>query len=69
MDKEELRSLRIGTKVKCQMGLKSPPAIGEVADIINESVLVKYGHTSAGKPNLRWMHYMSLKIMEAKNEN
>lgn len=65
MDKEELRSLRIGTKVKCQMGLKSPPAIGEVADIINESVLVKYGHTSAGKPNLRWMHYMGLKIMEA----
>lgn len=66
MDKEELRSLRIGTKVKCQMGLKSPPAIGEVADIINESVLVKYGHTSAGRPNLRWMHYMSLKIMEAE---
>ena len=66
MDKEELRSLRIGTKVKCQMGLKSPPAIGEVADIINESVLVKYGHTSAGRPNLRWMHYMGLKIMEAE---
>lgn len=66
MDKEELRSLRIGTKVKCQMGLKVPPAIGEVADIINESVLVKYGHTSAGRPNLRWIHYMSLKIMEAE---
>ena len=66
MDKEELRFLKIGMKVKCQMGLKSPPAIGEVADVINESVLVKYGHTSAGKPNLRWMHYMSLKIMEAE---
>ena len=65
MDKEELRSLKIGTKVKGQMGLKAPPVIGEVADIINESVLVKYGHTSAGRPNLRWMHYMSLKIMEA----
>lgn len=66
MDKEEFKSLRIGTKVKCQIGLKSPPVIGEVADIINESVLVKYGHTSAGKPNLRWMHYMSLKIMEVE---
>ena len=66
MDKEELRSLKIGTKVKCQMGLKAPPVIGEVADVINESVLVKYGHTSAGRPNLRWMHYMSLKIMEAE---
>lgn len=66
MDREEFKSLKIGTKVKCQMGLKSPPAIGEVADIINESVLVKYGHTAAGKPNLRWMHYMSLKIMEAE---
>lgn len=66
MDKEELMSLKIGTKVKCQMGLKSPPVIGEVADIINESVLVKYGHTSAGKPNLRWMHYMSLKVMEVE---
>lgn len=66
MDREEFKSLKIGTKVKCQMGLKSPPAIGEVADIINESVLVKYGHTAAGKPNLRWMHYMSLKIMEVE---
>ncbi len=66
MDKEELRSLRIGTKVKCQIGLNAPPAIGEVADIINESILVKYGHTSAGRPNLRWMHYMSLKIMEVE---
>lgn len=66
MDKEEFKSLRIGTKVKCQIGLKSAPVIGEVADIINESVLVKCGHTSAGKPNLRWMHYMSLKIMEVK---
>lgn len=66
MDKEELRSLRIGTKVKCQMGLKASLVIGEVADIINESVLVKYGHTSAGKPNLWWMHYVSLKIMEAE---
>ena len=66
MDKEEFKSLKIGTKVKCQMGLKSPPVIGEVADVINESVLVKYGHTSAGKPNLRWMHYMGLKIMEAE---
>lgn len=66
MDREEFKSMKIGTKVKCQMGLKSPPVIGEVADIINESVLVKYGHTSAGKPNLRWMHYMSLKIMEAE---
>lgn len=51
------------------MGLKSLPAIGEVADIINESILVKYGHTSAGRPNLRWIHYMSLKIMEVENEN
>ena len=66
MDKEELMSLKIGAKVKCQMGLKSPPVIGEVADVINESVLVKYGHTSAGRPNLRWMHYISLKIMEAE---
>lgn len=65
MDNEEFKSLKIGAKVKCQMGLNAPPAIGEVADIINESVLVKYGHTAAGKPNLRWMHYMSLKIMEA----
>lgn len=66
MDKEEFKSLKIGTKVKCQMGLKAPPVIGEVADIINESVLVKYGHTSAGRPNLRWMHYMSLKITEVE---
>lgn len=66
MDKEELMSLKIGTKVKCQMGLKAPPVIGEVADVINESVLVKYGHTSAGRPNLRWMHYMSLKITEVE---
>ena len=65
MDREEFKSMKIGTKVKCQMGLKTPTVIGEVADIINESVLVKYGHTSAGRPNLRWMHYMSLKIMEA----
>lgn len=65
MDREEFKSMKIGTKVKCQMGLKTPPAIGEVADIINESVLVKYGHTAAGRPNLRWIHYMSLKIMEA----
>ena len=66
MDKEELMSLKIGAKVKCQMGLKSLPAIGEVADIINESILVKYGHTSAGRPNLRWIHYMRLKIMEVE---
>ena len=66
MDKEELMSLKIGTKVKCQIGLKAPPVIGEVADVINESVLVKYGHTSAGRPNLRWIHYISLKIMEAE---
>ena len=66
MDKEELMSLKIGTKVKCQMGLKAPPVIGEVADVINESVLVKYGHTSAGRPNLRWLHYMSLKITEVE---
>lgn len=66
MDREEFKSMKIGTKVKCQMGLKTPPVIGEVADIINESVLVKYGHTSAGRPNLRWVHYMSLKIMEAE---
>lgn len=66
MDKEELMSLKIGAKVKCQIGLNAPPAIGEVADIINESVLVKYGHTSAGRPNLWWMHYMRLKVMEAE---
>ena len=66
MDKEEFKSLKIGTKVKCQMGLKSPPVVGEVADIINESILVKHGHTAAGRPNLRWMHYMSLKVMEVE---
>lgn len=66
MNREEFKSLKIGTKVKCQMGLKSPPVIGEVADIINESVLVKHGHASTGRPNLRWMHYMSLKVMEVE---
>lgn len=66
MDREEFKSMKIGTKVKCQMGLKSPPVVGEVADIINESILVKHGHTAAGRPNLRWMHYMSLKVMEAE---
>lgn len=65
MDREEFKSMKIGTKVKCQMGLKTPTVIGEVADIINESVLVKYGRASA-RPNLRWVHYMSLKIMEAE---
>lgn len=66
MSIEEFTALKIGAKVSIQRGLKSPPLRGTLADKVNESALVKIGHTPAGKPILIWAHYMSLKVEDKK---
>lgn len=33
---------------------------------VNESALIRTGHTPLGKPILRWEHYMSLKVEDKK---
>ncbi|WP_454957472.1 hypothetical protein [Dialister invisus] len=66
MSIEEFTALKIGAKVSIQRGLKSPPLRGTLADKVNESALVKIGHTPAGKPILIWAHYMKLKQEDKK---
>lgn len=58
---EEFTALKTGAKVRIQRGLKSPPISGTLADKVNESALVKIGHTPSGKPILMWAHYMNLR--------
>lgn len=64
MNIEEFTALKTGVKVRIQRGLKAPPISGILADKVNESALVKIGHTPAGKPILIWAHYMKLKQEE-----
>ena len=64
MNIEEFTALKTGVKVRIQRGLKAPPISGTLADKVNESALVKIGHTSSGKPILIWSHYMKLKQEE-----
>lgn len=64
MNIEEFTALKTGVKVRIQRGLKAPPISGTLADKVNESALVKIGHTPAGKPILIWAHYMKLKQEE-----
>lgn len=64
MNIEEFTALKTGAKVRIQRGLKAPPISGTLADKVNESALVKIGHTPAGKPILIWAHYMKLKQEE-----
>lgn len=64
MNIEEFTALKTGVKVRIQRGLKAPTISGTLADKVNESALVKIGHTPAGKPILIWAHYMKLKQEE-----
>ena len=64
MSIEEFTALKTGVKMRIQRGLKAPPISGTLADKVNESALVKIGHTPAGKPILIWAHYMKLKQEE-----
>lgn len=64
MSIEEFTALKTGVRVRIQRGLKAPPISGTLADKVNESALVKIGHTPAGKPILIWAHYMKLKQEE-----
>lgn len=66
MNKDEFDSLQIGTRVKVMRGLSTPPIRGILADKVNESALIRTGHTPSGKPILRWEHYMSLKVEDKK---
>lgn len=66
MNIEEFTALKTGVKVRIQRGLKAPPISGTLADKVNESALVKIGHTPAGKPILIWAHYMKLKQEDKK---
>lgn len=66
MSIEEFTALKVGAKVSIQRGLKSPPIRGTLADKVNESALIRTGHTPSGKPILRWEHYMSLKVEDKK---
>ena len=66
MSIEEFTALKTGVKVRIQRGLKAPPISGTLADKVNESALVKIGHTPAGKPILIWAHYMKLKQEDKK---
>ncbi len=66
MNKDEFNSLQIGTSVKVMRGLSAPPIRGILADKVNESALIKTGHTPSGKPILRWEHYMSLRVEEKR---
>ena len=66
MSIEEFTALKVGAKVSIQRGLKSPPLRGTLADKVNESALIKIGHTPSGKPILRWEHYMSLRVEDTK---
>ena len=56
MNKDEFNSLQIGTRVKVMRGLSTPPIRGILADKVNESALIRTGHTPSGKPILRWEH-------------
>ena len=64
MSIEEFTALKVGAKVRIQRGLKPPPLRGTLADKVNESALIKIGHTPAGKPILIWAYYMKLKQEE-----
>ena len=66
MNIEEFTALKTGVKVRIQRGLKAPPISGTLADKVNESALIKIGHTPAGKPILIWAHYMKLKQEDKK---
>lgn len=66
MSIEEFTALKIGAKVSIQRGLKSPPLRGTLADKVNESALIKIGHTPAGKLILIWARYMKLKQEDKK---
>ena len=45
MNKGEFSSLQIGTRVKVMRGLSTPPNRGILADKVNESALIRTGHT------------------------
>lgn len=66
MNKDEFTPLQIGTRVKVMRGLSSPSIRGILADKVNESALIRTGHTPSGKPILRWEHYMSLRVEDKK---
>ena len=66
MNEDEFNSLQIGTMVKVMRGLSAPPIRGTLADKVNESALIRTGHTPSGKPILRWEHYMSLRVEEKR---
>lgn len=66
MNKDEFDSLQIGTRVKVMRGLSTPPIHGILADKVNESALIRTGHTPSGKPILRWEHYTSLRVEEKR---
>lgn len=61
MSIEEFIALEMGARVRIQNGLKAPPRSGTIADKVNESALIKTGHTPSGKPILMWAHYMNLR--------
>ena len=66
MNKNEFNSLKIGARVKVMRGLSLSPTRGILADKVNESALIKTGHTPSGKPILRWEHYASLRAEDEK---
>lgn len=66
MNRVAFDNLPIGVMVKIMRGLSTPPIRGILADKVNESALIRTGHTPSGKPILRWEHYMSLKVEDKK---
>lgn len=63
MNRVAFDNLPIGVMVKIMRGTSAPPIHGILADKVNESALIRTGHTPSGKPILRWEHYMRLYVI------